>query len=137
MPFAQSHIAMLFDNMPCLYQNLPLSLLPVCSRVCFWLSVTRASSCCVQAKHCGLPEDTPFVERVAVDSERGVPKTAMQIAASKYRHGLSVEPEPSGRGAAGSMQAEYPKPKHRDEFLHFSVMPGVLLWLYAPCHTGP
>ena len=80
----------------------------------------------MQARQAGLPENTPLVEQVAVHEDMGVPKTAMQIAASKYRR--------SGQGqgneqAAPAAAEVYPEPKRRDQFVHFSVMPSALLAL--------
>jgi hypothetical protein len=52
-----------------------------------------------------------------VDESAGAPQTAMQMAADKYR----------GTSRARPVQ-QYPQPKKRDEYLHFSVMP------CASCH---
>jgi hypothetical protein len=87
------------------------------------------SDLCVKARHCGLPEHTPLVEQVSVDSEAGVPKTAMQIAAAKYRQAAAAEPD--RKASQSSPRSSFPKPKHRDEFLHFSVMPGACLQIPA------
>lgn len=68
----------------------------------------------LQARHCGLPENTPLVEQVEVDTVAGAPRTAMQIAADKY---LNRAPP------AARQPAAYPEPKKRDQFLEFPVMP--------------
>ena len=77
----------------------------------------------VQARHCGLPENTPLVEQVEVDADAGAPKTAMQIAVGKYRRGNSPA-EQAKEDPALAGRDMYPDPKRRDQFLHFSVMPG-------------
>lgn len=65
------------------------------------------------------------MEQVAIHEEVGAPKTAMQIAAAKYRR--SGKPQQHGQPPAAAVAAEYPEPKRRDEFVHFSVMPSALL----------
>lgn len=69
----------------------------------------------MQARHCGLPENTPLVELVAVGEEAGHAASALQIAADKYR----------GTSRARRVDT-YPLPKKRDEYLDFSVMPCAL-----------
>lgn len=71
----------------------------------------------LQARFRGLPENTPLVEQVEVDEEAGAPRTAMQIAADKYRQ----------RAPAATKRAPtFPEPKKRDQFLEFPVMPCAL-----------
>ena len=70
----------------------------------------------MQAKSCGLPDNTPMVEVVEVEEDAGPAKTAMQIAVEKYRG-----------TARKSAVAEYPLPKKRDEYLDFAVMPCMLV----------
>ena len=80
---------------------------------------------CMQAQHCGLPANTPLVEEVKPEVDAGPPKSAMQIAAAKYRRAPAEEATSKAADAEVKPQRpQYPKPKMRDEFLHFSVMPG-------------
>lgn len=67
----------------------------------------------MQARFCGLPDNTPLVEQVEVDVEAGAPRTALQIAADKYRQ----------RAPPAKPAPTFPEPKKRDQFLEFPVMP--------------
>lgn len=64
------------------------------------------------------------MEQVRVDAEAGTPKTAMQIATSKYRHGKKGSGAATEAAQAGTT---FPEPKMRDQFVHFSVMPSAPL----------
>jgi hypothetical protein len=81
----------------------------------------------VQARHCNLPANTPLVEQVRPEVDAGVPMTPMQVAAAKYRRQMAPAKEAASKPAVNEADLptpQYPKPKMRDEFLHFPVMPG-------------
>lgn len=73
-----------------------------------WYTINVAA----MAGGCGLPDNTPLIEQVSVEEHAGHPKSAMQLAADRYR----------GKGGA-TRSDEYPLPKKRDQFLSFAVMP--------------
>lgn len=81
----------------------------------------------MQARFCGLPDNTPLVEQVEVDAEAGAPRTALQIAADKYRQRAPpAKPAPS-----------FPEPKKRDQFLEFPVMPCAIPPAFVSSPKGP